>query len=158
MSIPLVTIALLAGSAVVPTYGQAFHRAQPLIIPIEGLFDNLDCGQELIDFTGNFHIVSQSFSEGDGFHTIVHINLANARGIGTISGNQYQITNAGNSIVNVHAGAGTTTSEVNTFHFIVLGPPTDPQSDLLVHANTHVTVNANGETTVAFSDIFAECR
>jgi hypothetical protein len=102
--------------------------------------------------------VSQSFPVGDGFHVIGHVNLANARGIGTISGNQYQITNAGNSIFNFHAGAGTITSEVNTFHFIVLGPPTDQQSDLLVHANTHVTVNANGEVTVAFSDIFVECR
>jgi hypothetical protein len=158
MLIPLVTIALLAGFAVAPASGQAFHRAQPLIIPIEGLFDNLDCGQELIDFTGNIHVVSQSFPVGDGFHVIGHVNLANVRGVGTISGNQYQITNAGTSIFNFHAGAGTTTSDISIFHFIVLGPPTDPQSDLLVHAISHVTVNANGETTVAFSDVFAECR
>jgi hypothetical protein len=44
MFAPLVAITMLAGFAMAPASGQAFHRAQPLIIPIESLFDNLDCG------------------------------------------------------------------------------------------------------------------
>jgi hypothetical protein len=159
---PLAAIAIVAGLTIAPAFGQAFHRAQTEIIPIEGLFDNLDCGQELIDFTGNIHVVSQSFAESDGqeiirFHVNTHVSFANVRGVGTASGNQYQITDATNSMFNFHAGAGTTTSDVVTFHFVVKGPPTDQPSDLLVHSNVHLTVNANGEVTTSFSNAFAQC-
>jgi hypothetical protein len=153
----LLGIVMLVGFDLSPAYGQSSNRAQVLSMPLDVLVDNLDCGGELIHVTGTQHITFQTIldAEGNVVHSVGHLNWAGVTGEGVNSGTQYRIVNVlGSSTFNVNAGFQETVA--TGFQFIATGPDKSTV-DVRVHANLHITLNANGELTAEVSNFRSIC-
>jgi hypothetical protein len=152
----LLGIVMLVGFDLSPAYGQSSNRAQVLMIPLDVLLDNLDCGGELIHVTGTLYITSQTIldAEGNVVHSVGHLNMAGVTGEGVNSGTQYRIVNSLSSTFNVNAGSQET--QATGFQFIATGPDKSTV-DVRVHANFHITLNANGELTAEVSNFRSIC-
>jgi hypothetical protein len=118
-------------------------------------FDATDievCG-ELVDFSGEFHIVtSLTTTKSGNLHTTFHIN-AKGTGIGQTSGTTYQWND--NIIEVVNEGTlPLTITALNTWRLIGRGHA----GNFVLKQRFHVTVNANGEVTALHDTFEVTCR
>ena len=112
---------------------------------------NGGAGEEVV-FEGTLHTLTRTTETSSGnFSITIHENPQGVKGTGQITGDTYQLSGSFNESHTVAAG------ETGSLHlrFLVTGPGTDNNFHLRVSG--HYTVNANGEVTVDFFDISAEC-
>jgi hypothetical protein len=139
------------------TYAQTSgNSAQVQIIPINTVLDNTQCGGELVDASGNVHIVSQLFARSDGsFHVNQHVNFQDFKGVGETTGDTYIVTSNFNSLSNIDIEGTGSATQVTSFHLVSVGPQSTP--NLTVQAVFHLTVNSNGQITSQFESFRAVC-
>jgi hypothetical protein len=115
-----------------------------------------ECG-EIVRFSGTLHAVTHTTITSTGsIHSLVHFGpVRGVRAVGLTSGGQYVVPGMLHDNFNLNGTAWPLTETfVNNFEIIGAGPL--PNFNL--HLNFHITVNANGETTVLFENLHAECR
>ena len=149
-------IAVLLGMAwTVPALAQATTTTTNTTVPISDTFTNAFCpAAEPVAISGEVHsLIHTTIDAGGGFHITIHFNNQGVSGTGVTTGAQYQLT------------------EQLTFHFNTRGPfPQEvaqvnrlvlsgqgPSNNMLGKFTVHVTINANGETTVSFGNFSFEC-
>ena len=110
---------------------------------------------ENVELTGTFHILIHTTVNANNFTTKYHFQPQGISGIGQTTGIKYQ-------------GSGVTQEEIkgslkngkfidtyiNNFHVVGQGSG----NNYLVHTNTHITVNANGETTASVDNLMSDCK
>ena len=120
-------------------------------IPFNASDVYVPCTDELVDFTGSVHIHGNTVMTPNGnIHVNIHQNLQGVSGIGQTSGDSYNYIGAYHEHFN--GVVGETYSQNLTSKIISNGTQWNH-----LH-NYHVTVNANGETTVEFYTHVWECN
>lgn len=113
-----------------------------------------ECTGESILCEGIIRGSNQEVADGSGgLHSVVryHINLS---GTGSY-GNEYQVIS--NFAKHVNSGSGGLPYEctvINTSPIISHGKDTN----MKLYIRNHITINANGEMTVSFSDAWVDCQ
>lgn len=159
--IGIFTTATTITTTISQAYAQANEgRAVNEFIPLEGtIIDATECENgELIEVSGDVHIVGRSYVDETGGHVVGHVNFQNVRGEGLTSGNDYRVPYAFSSTTNFNIRFDTvqaTGTETTSFQLISEG---ESAPDLLVHAQFHITLNANGEVTAQIENLSRECR
>ena len=142
-------VALMA-LAMVPATAETLNWIEPFDVEIPPF----DCIGEWVAITGEAHYVVSEIEDGaGGYHYISHENIK-GQGVGLDTGDKYQFNEAYNSEFNVAA---------DDFPFVatsrgtirVIGQGKAP--NFLIDYVEHITVNAGGEITVAFSDFEERC-
>ena len=111
------------------------------------------CPGELIRLTGRFHYLSHTTIDGNGrYHTKFHVNPIGVFGFGWPSGNIYHGT--GVTQWQNEGIVGAPQIFINNFRLISQG--TAP--NFMVHVNTHITVNANGDVTTNVDHTTMTCK
>jgi hypothetical protein len=121
-------------------------------IPISGLVLN-ECNGETVALSGEAHVVIRETSDGaGGMHFGFHGNFTGVTGTGD-QGNDYSVQDVLNDSFNLTNGA--TEHTVNE-SFTLISHGSAP--NFIGHALFHITVNANGDITVEFTNISGECQ
>ena len=107
-----------------------------------------DCTGEVVEISGTIHVVNQTQADGS---VIGHFNYQNVTGLGLTSGNTYRVSAVDQ--VRLQAPFPSSITSVQSFHLISPGG----ESNLLVQVLYHITVNGNGEVTVAIDDLNTQC-
>ena len=107
-----------------------------------------DCTGEVVEISGTIHVVNQTQADGS---VIGHFNYQNVKGWGLTSGNTYRVSAVDQ--VRLQAPFPSSITSVQSFHLISPGG----ESNLLVQVLYHITVNGNGEVTVAIDDLNTQC-
>jgi hypothetical protein len=149
------TAPLVAPLASVSSRGATTTTTNEFIVPF-GFDTQGECG-EIVRFSGTLHAVTHTTITSTGsIHSFVHFGpVRGVRAVGLTSGGQYVVPGMLHDNFNLNGTAWPLTETfVNNFEIIGAGPL--PNFNL--HLNFHITVNANGETTVLFENLHAECR
>jgi hypothetical protein len=110
---------------------------------------------ENVSGTINLHILTTSTVNGNNVSGKFHYQPQSSSLVGDVTGDAYQATgvtqeNFKSSLTNGQANF----TFVNNFRIIGQGPG----NNFLVHEVTHLTVNANGDTTVTFDNFSVDCK
>lgn len=165
LTISMLSIAALAGcgdssplappaAAKGPLADAAFTLTQVNELPVYP-FNSVPCanggaGEDVL-LSGTIHQVFHITSNANGFHLTTHQNPGDVTGTGQTTGDTYH--GAGSSTYHLNVEAGQTVNSTNNFQLIGEGSA----SNLTLHVETHLTINANGEVTVSRSDSRIEC-
>ncbi len=104
---------------------------------------------EVVDFSGTLHAVFSSTVNGNNVHLNILFNPQGVKGVGETTGDVWQATGETREDLTASVSAFPFTNTfVNNFKLI-----DGRGGSFLIHENFHVTVNANGTTTV-FQDNF----
>jgi len=106
---------------------------------------------EWVHLTGYIHILMIDY-DGSTYR-VFQSNLQGVSGIGETSGDKYQATIVGTTVVNGPPGAGGMTT---TYNLRLIGP--GKGNNLLIHSVFHITVNANGELTAIVVESWIEVK
>jgi hypothetical protein len=113
------------------------------------------CLGEPVQLTGNLHLLFHiTITDNGTIHVKQQANPQGVPGTGLVSGAKYQGTGVTESVLNLIGPPPVTTTFVNNFRIIGQGPA----NNYLVHTNTHLTINANGEPTAEVINASVECR
>jgi hypothetical protein len=135
--------------------GTAQGATTQVSYPFSGLFINT-CTGESIQFDGFLHDVIRVDQDATGsYHIHAQTNGQGLQGVGLTSGVRYSIAAASHNDANFDPTnvpfAATTTQ---TFNLISAGSGDNATLTIL----QHLTINANGEVAVFFSDATIACR
>jgi hypothetical protein len=109
-------------------------------------------GEDVV-FTGNLHVLlAVTLNASGGFHAKEHFQPQGLTGVGQSTGDKYQGTGVTQDTFN--GKVGSTFTFVNNFRIIGQGPG----NNSLLHETFHVTVNANGTTTVVHDNLTSDCK
>ena len=117
---------------------------------------DLTCG-EIVRFSGTLHAVTHiTITSTGSIHSFVHFGpVGGVLGVGLTTGGKYAVPGMLQDNYNLNGtGWPMTETFVNNFH--VIGAGSLPNMDL--HETFHITINANGETTVVFDNLRTDCR
>jgi hypothetical protein len=165
MSRALRTLIVIAGVSVgivampAGVHGQAGGSKQNIAVPIM-LVLFVPCANdgagELIQVTGNLHLLTHTVVNQSGITEKVHIQPQGIAGTGVDSGDKYQATGVTQQITHTSSdpSADQTFSFVNNFRLIGQGPG----NNFLVHETVHVTTNARGVQTAFVDNFKMNCR
>jgi hypothetical protein len=111
---------------------------------------------EVVDLAGSLHILTHvTLNAAGGYVFRTHSQPQGVSGSGATTGTKYQGTGVTQETTHAAAaGLPYTHTAINNFRIIGRGP----DNNYLVHVNTHVTVNANGDVTAEVSHASIECR
>ena len=111
---------------------------------------------EVVVLTGDLHILISATINGNNVHVRSHSQPMGVSGVGAVTGDRYQGTGITRQDLNFDGvdGFPFNFSFVNNFKIIGQGPG----NNLLIHQNVHLTINANGETTVTVDNFRSECK
>jgi hypothetical protein len=144
----LVIFSLVAAMGLMLT-GQAIAQSSEGRFPFGGTVDV--CG-ELVDFEGEFHVVTNFVESKSGnVMSKFHIN-AKGTGVGQTSGAVYQWNDAINESFNASKGLNFTGNQ----SWLLIGQGKAPNFKL--NSTFHITINANGEVTAEVNNFSAECK
>ena len=137
-----------AGNATI-TNTRTQITGEPIFVPCAngGLGEN-------VDFTGVVHNVSRVTVNGNRFSMTFEGNDQSFNGVGEITGDTY----VGNGTIHEATNGSFTNGQfVDTFgfHFNANGQGSAPSWHL--NGVAHVTLNANGDVTVAFDNLSSDC-
>ena len=109
---------------------------------------------EIVDLSGELHTVMSLTVNGNNFSFKAHAQTQGVSGTGETTGAKYEATGvsqiqSSGSFVNGQAQS----TSINRFDLIGQGPG----NNLTLHQTAHVTINADGTTTVSFDNFSAEC-
>jgi hypothetical protein len=162
----IIMIGIFSTAVNITTTSQAYaqtydRRAVSEIIDVSGI-TNSGCENggetELIEFSGDAHVVSQIVQDETGVHIVQHVNFQGVRGEGLTTGTNYRVPYGFNSIAKFVFdvdGAPASLTEITSFHFVSQGKSAQ---DVVVNVQFHVTLNANGELTTEINNFRVECR
>jgi hypothetical protein len=143
-----VAIALLASAA---PLAQATASTTSTRTPLDGTVGS-SCSPELVDITGNVHVVQHTTQNGQGLRQMVHLN-ADGIGVGQVSGDHYVFSQSSNQVFNRHDSAALEFTNTETIHVIRSGPG----ADFRLHAVTHVTITPDGTITATVEKLERGC-
>ena len=122
-------------------------------IPISGTVFN-PCNGETVTFTGVDHFTAHvTLDSSGGFHSDFHDNI-HVTGTGD-QGNLYEGNQEDNSPTHI-SGNNLGAEQTLPLTFSEIAKGSAPNFE--VHALQHITINANGTVTVAFSNFTSSCR
>lgn len=107
-----------------------------------------DCTGELVELSGTIHLVSQTQDDGS---LIGHFNYQGVTAVGLTSGNIYHASAVDH--FRLSDPFPSSISSIRSFHLISEGA----DSNLLVSALFHITVNGNGEVTTSIDTLDMQC-
>lgn len=112
------------------------------------------CSAESITVTdGSVHIFGSFVVDANGgAHGVFHTNTQGVKGVGDVSGEQYEIVNETHQGMIV-AGAREFT---NSSQSQIIGP--GPDNNLVIDMTSKITINDNGEITARIVDWSVGCR
>ena len=111
------------------------------------------CSGEDVRIFGVLDLTVQNTTDSKGgVHSVFHVT-PHLTAIGVTSGSIYHTAGPLQSVTNSN-GTG---NEFQLINVIVLISP-GSTNNLVLHETIHVTVNANGDTTVDFDNFRADCR
>ena len=111
------------------------------------------CAGELIEVSGNMHTVTRVTTTPSGqTSTEFHLNLEGS-GTGLTTGNHYQFGQETTDIFNDHDSPAIEFTFVEMVRVISSGS----DNNFRLRTHIHVTINANGETTVSIMDSERVC-
>jgi hypothetical protein len=110
---------------------------------------------EVVDFSGDLHAVVSLTINGNNVSGKVHFQPHGLKGIGQITGDQY---NAVGVTQETFKGSLQNDQYTATFvnNFRLIGP--GPGNNLQFHENAHVTINANGDVTATVDNVGTDCK
>jgi hypothetical protein len=119
--------------------------------------DFFTCAGEEIHFTGSFHWNYHTVMVGENhFHLVFTANDYNISGVGLTSGTKYHEVGATVDVLNVDLEDIVPYEETFTITFDFIGQ--GPGNNVILKENFHITINANGITTVFFDNFTGECK
>jgi hypothetical protein len=107
-----------------------------------------DCTGEVVEISGTIHMVNQSQADGS---VIGQFNYQDVTGLGLTSGNIYRVS----AVDHVRLQAPFPASILSVQSFRLISP--GAESNLLVQVLYRITVNGNGEVTVAIDELNTQC-
>jgi hypothetical protein len=112
------------------------------------------CAGELIDVTGDVHVLRHTTDNERGFaSTVTHLNVSGL-GVGQVTGDPYVFTQTSHDVFNTHGGEPLESTLTETIH--VIGSGENP--DFRLRAVFHTTINANGEVTAVVESMDRVCE
>jgi uncharacterized repeat protein (TIGR01451 family) len=134
----------------------AFTTMEHQVVPLSGFLYN-PCADEFIAISGELRQVVSSTFSSNRFRTNTYTSFHQLSGVGVTSGTEYRghgasRTGTGLSLVKNDQFPRHVTT-VDTFTLIG-----DDGSKLLLHQNTHFTINANGTFTSTVDNPILECK
>ena len=125
-------------------------RSAPLTLSV-----SLACTGEVVEVSGNLHVVTHQTTNGNRATFTSHFQPAGAQGYGTVSGSMYNATGITRQVNSVSlTSAQQTFTYVNRFHFVGTGGA----ASFFVKQTSHVTLNAKGEVTSQFDKFDSTCE
>jgi len=113
----------------------------------------VECAGDWVRVSGKFHFLTHTTLDGNGrYHLKVQFSPMGVSGFGFPSGTFYQGTGV-TQWTNIGI-VGAPQTYINNFRLISQGSA----PNLMVHVNTHTTVNANGDVTTDFDHTTISCR
>jgi hypothetical protein len=110
---------------------------------------------EAVSGTIDLHILMTSTVNGNNVSGKYHFQPQRSSLVGDITGAVYQATGVTQGTFKGSLQNGQfTATDVNNYRLIGQGPG----NNLLIHEVSHITVNANGDTTVTFDKPSVECN
>jgi hypothetical protein len=110
---------------------------------------------ELIQVEGDLHVLFETtISSSGNLHSKFHFQPMGISGQGLTTGDKYQATGVTQGEFNSEGPFPVTETSVNNFRMIGQGPG----NNFLVHENTHITLNANGQVTVVADNFTIDCK
>jgi hypothetical protein len=143
----------LAGAGT-EAFGQATTTTTNENIPFTSIIFN-QCNGDTVTFSGTLHIVNTLTTDADGgTHLKTHTNYQDVTGTGLPSGINYRVGTVLNEVVNDNDGPQSNATVISTVKLIAPGPALNS----FLRIVTHITINANGETTSEVQEVSVECR
>ncbi len=105
------------------------------------------CANELVGLTGEIHTVTHITYDSGRAHVVVRVNAQGVEGFSS-EGRRYRATRNLGTTAN---GDGLPFSSTTVQSFNLVSAGSGP--NMLVHVTAHITVNANGETTVEVQNV-----
>lgn len=142
----------LVFSALAPAQAQTDQQRVPLYLEVfvDCAYDGLG---ETVVLEGTIHFTFHAkFDSAGGLHIHSLANPQGVRGYGQLTGDKYQGTGVAKE--NFTLLPGQTSTFIDNFRIIGQGPG----NNLLIHQNTHYTINANGDITAEVDNFSAECK
>jgi hypothetical protein len=122
-------------------------------IPVETTVANCD-GTPIV-LTGEFQVMTHLvIDENGGAHIQTHLNTVGVTGTDPVTGATYRGNAINSTVYNFNAGAAWERTETQTFVLVGQGQA----SNMLFRYQFKYTLNANGEVTVSFINVTAECH
>lgn len=156
--------ALFVVLAVVVAASAGTVAAEPAVTTSQPFSETLfnPCTGELFLAEGEIHVTTQQSLSADGrLHVTMHSNLQNVKGVGLTSGTRYVVQ----QVLAEHTNADGDFAPYNTNsnfleHYIRQSETGSlvPEDDFFFWVRLHLTVNANGITTVERIEMESECR
>lgn len=110
---------------------------------------------EVVTLTGDLHVlIHVTIDSSGGMHMDAHFQPQGVSGTGVTTGDKYQGTGETSFRANIPGPPPFESSFVNNFKIIGQGPG----NNFLVHENSHITVNANGDITVVHDNLSIDCK
>jgi len=108
---------------------------------------------ENVELTGNVHILIHTTLNGNNFNTKYHVQLQGISGVGLTTGIRYHGSGVTQQQIKGSLKNETyTETDINNFKIVGHGV------NYRIHVNTHITVNANGETTATVNNFTSDCK
>jgi len=109
---------------------------------------------ELVDFTGTIHVVSRVTINGNRESASFHENYQGLKGVGETTGDTYVGNAEENGSQNLSLNNGQAESSFQ-LHINYNGQGSAP--NFSENAVEHITINANGDVTVSFTNFSIDC-
>jgi hypothetical protein len=151
----LFAAAIILNGALKPTMAQATTVTSDATFPFTDTA--VACNSELINLSGKMHVLAHVTTDAkSGRHVELQINTENVKGVGAISGNEYESSSTHNVNLNDSETVGGQSEYTETTKFLLVGKGN--LSDLRAKTTLHITVNANGEVTAEVTNVEVTCR
>ena len=111
------------------------------------------CMGELIPISGNNTRVEHTTTNSSGFNSRVFHLTVQGSGVGETTGITYHFMQTTTTVFNRHGSAPIELVREELIHVVSEGNA----NDFTIRRNVHTVINAQGEVTVAFSDLVREC-
>jgi hypothetical protein len=107
----------------------------------------------VIQITGTLHIVNQFTAVQDGYHVVSHFNVANARGVGLTTGDEYVIAGPGNTVENFLPTHGMVGG--NVVISMIISKGSEPNQNGF--SRVHYILDETGMTKAEFAKFHFKC-
>jgi hypothetical protein len=114
-----------------------------------------DGAGETVVMSGNIHFVAHFTFNDNTVSGMFFANSVNFSGTGQVTGDHYRRTGVSTSVFS-ESQQGSSFTTTSAFSFQLVGQGAG--NNLVVHTLFHVTINAQGDTTVSLETLRADCK
>jgi hypothetical protein len=147
----LVLALALSAFAASPAYAEANTTTERYTEPYEATITA--CNGEDVHLTGELHFVVHTTNANGASHSTMVLIPQGVVGVGAETGTQYRAVGGDREQYNFNGVAPVTYTNTDMYNLVSQGG----NDNLLVYFTIHVTVNANGETTVEVDQNTSVC-